>query len=87
MGKQDIILLTKLIGTKTRGNLHNQIAEEQVTVHFPRSAILKLQDQCNSGQTIDEIRKILPPGYLASKGNAIVFQLNVSFLINLKLST
>jgi len=53
--KQDIILLTKLIRTKTRGSLYKQIAEEEVTVQIPPSAILKLQDQCNSGQTIDEI--------------------------------
>ncbi|XP_066016810.1 uncharacterized protein [Pocillopora verrucosa] len=65
--KQDIILLTKLIRTKTGDSLYNQIGEEQATVQIPPSAILKLQDQCNSGQTIDEIRKILPPGYLATK--------------------
>jgi len=69
--KQDIILLTKLIRTKTGGSLYNQIAEEQATVQIPPSAILKLQDQCNSGQTIEEIRKILPPGYLATKRKVI----------------
>ena len=54
--KQDIILLTKLIHTKTGDSLYNQIGEEQATVQIPPSAILKLQDQCSSGQTIDEIR-------------------------------
>ena len=78
--KQDVILLTKLIRTKTGGSLDNQIAEEQTTVQIPASAILKLQDQCNSGQTIHEIRKILPPGYLATKRKVIAFQLFVSFL-------
>ena len=63
--KQDIILLTKLIRTKTGDSLYNQIGEEQATVQIPPSGILKLQGQCSSGQTIiDEIRKILPPGYL-----------------------
>ena len=79
--KQDIILLTKLIRTKTGDSLYNQIGEEQATVQIPPSAILKLQDQCNSGQTIDEIRKILPPGYLATKRKVIVLHLYVSFLI------
>ena len=83
--KQDIILLTKLICTKTGSSLYNQIAEEQATVQISPSAILKLQDQCNSGQTIDEIRKILPPGYLATKRKVIIFQLYVSFLIYFKL--
>ena len=85
LGKQDIILLTKLICTKTGSSLYNQIAEEQATVQIPPSAILKLQDQCNSGQTIDEIRKILPPGYLATKRKVIIFQLYVSFVIYFKL--
>ena len=83
--KQDIILLTKLIRTKTGDSLYNQIGEEQATVQIPPSAILKLQDQCNSGQTIDEIRKILPPGYLATKRKVIVSHLYVSFLIYFKL--
>ena len=83
--KQDIILLTKLICTKTGDSLYNQIGEEQATVQIPPSAILKLQDQCNSGQTIDEIRKILPPGYLATKRKVIVLPLYVSFLIYFKL--
>ena len=84
--KQDIILLTKLIHTKTGDSLYNQIGEEQATVQIPPSAILKLQDQCNSGQTIDEIRKILPLGYLATKRKVIVLQLYVSFLIYFKFS-
>ena len=84
--KQDIILLTKLIRTKTGDSLYNQIGEEQATVQIPPSAILKLQDQCNSGQTIDEIRKILPLGYLATKRKVIVLQLYVSFLIYFKFS-
>ena len=83
---QDIILLTKLIRTKTGDSLYNQIGEEQATVQIPPSAILKLQDQCNSGQTIDEIRKILPLGYLATKRKVIVLQLYVSFLIYFKFS-
>ena len=83
--KQDIILLTQLIRTKTGDSLYNQIGEEQATVQIPPSAILKLQDQCNSGQTIDEIRKILPLGYLATKRKVIVLQLYVSFLIYFKL--
>ena len=84
--KQDIILLTKLIRTKTGDSLYNQIGEEQATVQIPPSAILKLQDQCNSGQTIDEIRKILPLGYLATKRKVIVLQLYVSFLRYFKFS-
>ena len=84
--KQDIILLTKLIRTKTGDSLYNQIGEEQATVQIPPSAILKLQDQCNSGQTIDEIRKILPLRYLATKRKVIVLQLYVSFLIYFKFS-
>ena len=83
--KQDIILLTKLIRTKTGDSLYNQIGEEQATVEIPPSAILKLQDQCNSGQTIDEIRKMLPPGYLETKRKVIVSHLYVSFLIYFKL--
>ena len=83
---QDIILLTKLIRTKTGDSLYNQIGAEQATVQIPPSAILKLQDQCNSGQTIDEIRKILPLGYLATKRKVIVLQLYVSFLIYFKFS-
>ena len=83
--KQDIILLTKLIRTKTGDSLYNQIGAEQATVQIPPSAILKLQDQCNSGQTIDEIRKILPPGYLATKRKVIFLHLYVSFLIYFKL--
>ena len=78
--KQDIILLTKLIRTKTGDSLYNQIGEEQATVQIPPSAILKLQDQCSSGQTIDEIRKILPPGYPETKRKVIVSHLYVSFL-------
>ncbi|KAJ7374959.1 hypothetical protein OS493_001684, partial [Desmophyllum pertusum] len=65
--KQDIILLTKLTQTKAGVCLYNEIAAEQATVQIPASTILKLQDQCNSGQTIDEMRRILPPGYLTSK--------------------
>ena len=84
--KQDIILLTKLIHTRTGDSLYNQIGEEQATVQIPPSAILKLQDQCNSGQTIDEIRKILPLGYLAIKRKVIVLQLYVSFLRYFKFS-
>ena len=83
--KQDIILLTKLIRTKTGDSLYNQIGEEQATVQIPPSAILKIQEQCNSRQTIDEIRKILPPGYLATKTKVIVLHLYVSFLIYFKL--
>ena len=83
---QDIILLTKLIRTKTGDSFYNQIGAEQATVQIPPSAILKLQDQCNSGQTIDEIRKILPLGYLATKRKVIVLQLYVSFLIYVKFS-
>lgn len=65
--KEDIIQLTKLVKTKSGGSLYTKIAEEQAAIQVSASTVLKLQDQCNSGQTIDELRKILPPGYFASK--------------------
>lgn len=65
--KEDIIQLTKLVQTKSGGSLYTKIAEEQAAIQVSASTVLKLQDQCNSGQTIDELRKILPPGYFASK--------------------
>ena len=70
--KEDVILLTKLIHTKNGGSLYKEIAEQQAAMQIPASTILKLQDQCNSGQTVDEIRKILPPGYIASKRKVII---------------
>lgn len=69
--KEDVTLLTKLIRNKTGGSLYNEIAEEQATTKIAASTILKLEDQCNSGQAIDAIRKNLPPGYIASKREVI----------------
>ena len=65
--KEDIIQLTKFVKTKSGGSLYTKIAEEQASIQVSASTVLKLQDQCNSGQTIDELRKMLPPGYFASK--------------------
>lgn len=65
--EEDIIQLTKLVKTKSGGSLYTKIAEEQAAIQVFASTVLKLQDQCNSGQTIDELRKILPPRYFASK--------------------
>ena len=65
--REDVILLTKLIQNKTGGSLYNEIAEEQATVKIEASTVLKLEDQCNSGQAIDVMRKNLPPGYIAPK--------------------
>ena len=65
--KEDIIQLTKLVKTTSGGSLYTKIAEEQAVIQVSVSTVLKLQDQCNSGQTIHELRKILPPGYFASK--------------------
>lgn len=65
--KEDIIQLTKLVKTKSGGSLYTKTAEEPAAIQVSASTVLKLQDQCNSGQTIDELKKILPPGYVASK--------------------
>ena len=51
--KEDIIQLTKLVKTKSGGSLYTKIAEEQAAIQVSASTVLKLPDQCNSGQTID----------------------------------
>lgn len=69
--REDVILLTKLIQNKTAGSLYNEIAEEQATVKIEASTVLKLEDQCNSGQAINVMRKNLPPGYIAPRREVV----------------
>lgn len=63
-------MLTKLVKKKTGETLYKEIAEQQAAVQIPAPTIIKLQDQCNTAQAIEELRKILPPGYLPPKKQA-----------------
>jgi len=68
--KDDIILLTKLVQSKAGETLYHQIAEQQAGLQIPATTLLKLQDQCNTNKAMEELRKILPPGYLPPKKQA-----------------
>lgn len=67
---EDIVMLTQLVRKKTGETLYKEIAEQQAAVQIPGPTIIKLQDQCNTAQAIEELRKILPPGYLPPKKQA-----------------
>jgi len=60
-------LLTKLVQSKAGETLYHQIAEQQAGLQIPATTVLKLQDQCNTNKAMEELRKILPPGYLPPK--------------------
>ena len=66
MEKEDVIMLTKLIRNKQGDTLYHEIAAGG-SVQVSAATILKLQDQCNSSQVIEELRKVLPLGCLSQK--------------------
>lgn len=66
--KEDVIMLTKLIRNKQGDTLYHEIAAGG-SVQVSAATILKLQDQCNSSQVIEELRKVLPLGCLSTKKN------------------
>lgn len=67
---EDIVRLTQLVRKKTGETLYKEIAERQAAVQIHAPTIIKLQDQFNTAQAIEELRKILPPGYLPPKKQA-----------------